>query len=168
MGGTGVHNPADLTAVNVSLAAIAVTQAVILAVVQDTNADLEVVDGNVDAIRAMTDATAILTETGGTITTDGTEQNVYINNAPAGVYEPRWFNINFTNHTVTESVTIRTYYRNVAGGGWVQDDNEPIVGVPVNLLLSIKLKPNRYGTRVTIEKTAGTNRAYVWEVLYEV
>lgn len=30
-----------------------------------------------------------LTETGGTLTTDGTEQNMYINNAPAGVYSPK-------------------------------------------------------------------------------
>ncbi|KKL74946.1 hypothetical protein LCGC14_2059790, partial [marine sediment metagenome] len=99
---------------------------------------------------------------------DGTEQNVYINNAPAGVYKPLWFNINFTNHTVTEAVTIRVYYRTVDGGGWVQDDSQAFVGVPVNLLISVELKPNRFGCRVTVEKTAGTNRAYVWEVFYEV
>ncbi len=157
---SGVHNPADLGPTNAAIAALAVQNAAILVIVQDTNA-------NVDAVRAVTDAQGVIEETGGTLTTDGTEQNVYINNAPAGVYEPRWFNINFANHTVTEAVTIKVYYRNVDGGGWVQDDHQAFVGVPVNLLITVALKPNRFGTRVTVEKTAGTNRDYVWEVTYE-
>ncbi len=157
----GVHNPADLSG-------LIAGQTAILAAIADLDIDLEIVDANVDAVRAVTDAQGILEETGGTLTTDGTEQNVYINNAPAGVYEPRWFNINFANQTVTEAVTIRVYYRNVDGGGWVRDDRQPFVGVPINLLISVELKPNRFGTRVTIEKIEGTNRDYVWEVTYEV
>ncbi len=154
MSGEGLDNPYDDTAL---MAAVAV--------IDNEIADLQ---ADVDAIQAIVEAEAILEETGGTLTTDGTEQNVYINNAPGGIYEPRWFNINFTNHTVTEAVTIKTYYRNVDGGGWVQDDNQAFVGVPVNLKISVALKPNRFGCRVTAEKTAGTNRAYVWEVFYEV
>ncbi|KKM01518.1 hypothetical protein LCGC14_1793640 [marine sediment metagenome] len=154
MSGEGVHNPADLTAVEASLVVI--------------DNEIEALQEDVDAIQAIVEAEAILEETGGILTTDGTLQNVYINNAPGGVYEPRWFNINFTNQTVTETVVIRTYYRNVDGGAWVQDDSQAFVGVPVNLLISVELKPNRYGCRVTVEKTAGTNRTYVWEVFYEV
>ena len=154
MSGEGVQNPYD--------------DILLMAAIADLDADVVLLQADVDAIAALVEAEAILEETGGTLTTDGTEQNVYINNAPAGVYEPRWFNINFTNHTVTETVVIRTYYRNVAGGGWVRDDNEPVVGVPVNLLLSVQLNPTRFGVRITVEKTAGTNRAYVWEVFYEV
>ncbi len=157
----GIHNPYDDTALVASIVTLQ-------AAVDDLDADVVLLQADVDAIAALVEAEAILEETGGTLTTDGTEQNVYINNAPAGVYKPLWFNINFTNHTVTESVTIRTYYRNVAGGAWVRDDNEPIVGVPVNLLLSVLLKPTRFGVRVTVEKTAGTNRAYNWQVFYEV
>ncbi len=160
-GGDGVSNPYDDTAL---LAILVIIDALIDGLIIDV-ADLQ---ADVDAIAALVEAEAILEETGGELTTDGTEQNVYINNAPAGVYKPLWFNINFTNHTVTETVVIRTYYRNVAAGGWVRDDNEPVVGVPVNLLLSVLLKPTRFGIRVTVEKTAGTNRAYVWEVFYEV
>ena len=150
----GVHNPADLTVLEAAVVVI--------------DDEIEVLQADVDAIEAIVEAEAILEETGGTITTDGTEQNVYINNAPGGIYVPRWFNINFANHTVTEAVTIRVYYRNVDGGGWVQDDSQGFVGVPVNLLISVQLKPARYGCRVTVEKTAGTNRAYVWEIFYEV
>jgi len=139
-----------------------------MAAVAVIDGEIEALQEDVDAIEAIAEAEAILEETGGTLTTDGTEQNVYINNAPEGVYEPRWFNINFTNHTVTETVVLRTYYRNVDGGGSIQDDSETFAGVPVNLLLWVQLKPTRYGVRVTVEKTAGTNRAYVWEVFYEV
>ena len=157
----GIHNPYDDTAL---VASIVVLQAA----VDDLDADVVLLQADVDAIQAIVEAEAILEETGGTLTTDGTEQNVYINNAPGGVYEPRWFNINFANHTITEAVTIKVYYRNVDGGAWVQDDSQAFVGVPVNLLISVELKPNRFGCRVTAEKTAGTNRAYVWEVFYEV
>ncbi len=154
MGGEGVQNPYDDTDLVASIVVI--------------DNEIEALQEDVDAIEAIVSAEAILEETGGTLTTDGTEQNVYINNAPGGIYEPRWFNLNFTNQTVTETLVIRTYYRTEDGGGWIRDDNATFIGVPTNLLVTVALKPNRYGCRVTIEKTAGTNRAYVWEVFYEV
>ncbi|GAG58552.1 unnamed protein product [marine sediment metagenome] len=161
MSGEGVCNPLDETQL---LANIATLQAA----VDDLDADVVLLQADVDAIEALVAAEGILEETGGELTTDGNEQNVYINNAPAGVYVPTWFNLNFTNHTATETVVIRTYYRTAPGGAWVRDDNEPVVGIPVNLLVWVKLKEARYGIRVTIEKTVGTNRAYVWQVFYEV
>ncbi len=154
MSGEGVSNPYDDTALVASIVVI--------------DNEIEAIQEDVDAIEALMSAEAVMEETGGTLTTDGTEQNVYINNAPGGIYEPRWFNLNFTNQTVTETVVIKTYYRTATGGGWVQDDNATFIGVPVNLLVTVALKPSRYGCRVTIEKTGGTNRAYVWEVFYEV
>ncbi len=150
----GVHNPYDDTDLVASIVVI--------------DNEIEALQEDVDAIESLVAAEAVLEETGGTITSDGTEQNVYINNAPGGVYEPRWFNLNFTNQTATETLVIRTYYRTAVGGGWIRDDNATFIGVPTNLLVTVALKPDRYGCRVTIEKTAGTNRAYVWEVFYEV
>ena len=154
MTGSGIHNVYDDTAL---LADVAAVQATVDAVEED-----------VHAIQAITEAEAILEETGGTITTDGTAHNVYINNAPAGVYEPRRLIIDFANQTVTESIRILVYYRIAPGGPWVIDDRETIVGVPVSAGIAVDLKPTRYGVRVTIEKTAGTNRDYDWEVFYEV
>ena len=121
----------------------------------------------VNAIREITDVTPVLTETGGTLTTDGTEQNVYINNAPAGVYRPICVKIDFTNHTATETVVLRTYYRIAEGGGWLQDDGVTYIGVPTVALINVELLPTRFGIRVTLEKTAGTNRDYLWEAFYE-
>lgn len=126
------------------------------------------VDTVVDAIRTTTDALEVLTETGGTLTTDGTEQNVYVNNAPDGVYVPEYVGIDFTNHTATETVVIRQYRRFKSGGDWIKiDESLPITDLPDPAGIDIELKPNRYGIKVTMEKTAGTNRAYDWEVFYK-
>ena len=167
---SGISNPADLTATTASLTAIAVTQAVILAVVQDTNADLVIVDGNVDTILATTNALPVLTETVGSATTTviNTEYNLYINNAPVGVYEPISCNIWFLNHTATETVVIRTYYRVAAAGVMVLQDELTYAGVVDPALLNIALEANRYGVQVTIERTAGTARAYPWEACFKI
>ena len=161
MGGDGVQNVYDDTALVANVAAVQ-------AAVDDLDADVVLLQADVDAIAALVEAEAILEETGGELTTDGTEQNVYINNTPAGVYAPKRLIIDFANQTVTGTIRILTYYRIAPTGPWVIDDRETIVGVPVSAGISIQLHETRYGVRVTVEKTAGTNRAYDWTVFYEV
>ena len=131
-------------------------------------ANLAVVDAIADAIKAKTDAMGILTQTGGTVTTDGNEQNVYISNAPSGNFEPISVKINVTAHTATETITIKEYYRNASGGAWLEHDAKQYVGTIAEDEITVKLDPNRYGVKVTIKKDAGTNRAYVWEAMYKV
>lgn len=123
---------------------------------------------DVDAIRAVTDALPVLNETGGTVTADGTEQDVYINNAPAGIFRPICVKIDFTNHTAAETVVLRVYYRINPAGGMILQDAVIYAGIPTVALINIDLEPNRYGVRVSLEKTAGTNRAYDWEAFAEV
>ena len=107
-----------------------------------------------------------LTETGGTLTTDGTEQNVYINNAPSGVYSPKDIFLDFTAHTAAETVVVREYYRIKSGGNFIMMDEVTFVGVQDPLLIHVEMENNRYGMKVTMEKTVGTNRAYDYEVFY--
>jgi len=109
-----------------------------------------------------------LTETGGTITTDGSEQNVYIHDAPAGVFTPRLVHIDFTNQTAAETVIIREYYRIKSGGALIKSDETSFAGVQDPLLKAITLSDNRFGIKVTIEKTAGNNRAYDFEAIYKI
>jgi len=154
MSGEGLQNPYDDTAL---LASIAIIDAIVDAILEDT-----------DAIRETTDAEPVLEETGGTLTTDGTEQDLYINTAPAGIFRPVCVKIDFTNHTAGETVVLRTYYRIAPGGALIEQDAVTYAGVQDPLLINIDLEPNRYGISVTIEKTIGTNRAYDWESLYEV
>lgn len=120
-------------------------------------------------------AILMTTETGGTIQTDGTEQNVYINNAPAGVYEPRKVKIDFSvfvrgaeNHgsQATETIVVRTYYRIYPGGNLILQDEQPFAGVQDPPLKKIDLDENRYGIQVTMQRIAGNARYYDWEVIY--
>ena len=149
-----IHNPYDDTAL---LALIAIIDGIVDEILEDTN-----------AIREVTDSEAILTETSGSITTDGTEQNVYINLAPAGIHRPICFKIDMTNQTAAETVVLRTYYQIAPGGALVLQDTVTYAGVVSPELINIDLEPNRYGIAVTIQNTAiGTHRAYDWEVFYE-
>jgi len=109
-----------------------------------------------------------LTETGGTITTDGNEQTVYINNAPDGIYLPVGIFFDFTNQTGAETVDIRTYYRLSSGGDLIELTETSYAGVQDPLLVYIPLYANRYGIKVTIEKTGGANKAYIWEAVYKI
>jgi len=110
----------------------------------------------------------VLTETGGTVTTDGAEQNLYINNAPAGVYSPRLIQLDFTNQTAAETVVVREYYRIKSGGNLIMIGETTYAGVQDPLLKSISLKDNRFGVQVTIQKTAGGAKAYDYEAVYKV
>lgn len=103
-----------------------------------------------------------LTETGGTLTTDGTEQDIFISNSPLGVFHPLKVMVDFTAQTDPETVVIRTYYRIKDGGSLIKKDEVTYAGVQDPELINIELEPNRFGIQVTIEKTAGTNRAYDW------
>ncbi len=154
MSGEGVHNTYDDTALLVLLDLL--------------QADIDLIEIDVNSILAKTNAIAVLEEIAGSLTTDGTEQTLYVNNAPAGIFIPICLKLNCTNQTATETIVLRTYYRIENGGNLIEQDTVTYVGVISPELLNIDLEPNRYGIHVTIEKTAGTNRAYDWEVFYEV
>lgn len=119
-------------------------------------------------LTTLNDSVLTLTETGGTVTTDGTEQNVYINNAPAGIYSPKIVQIEFTNQTAAETVVIKEYYRIKSGGAYVKLDEVTFTGVQDPLLINVELEPNRYGIKITIEKTGGANKDYDWEAVYAI
>lgn len=120
----------------------------------------------VEAIFDLVNAILITSETGGTVTTDGTEQDIYINNAPAGVYEPLKVMIDFSNQTQAETVIIRTYYRIVNGGALVLKDELEFSEEQDPPLKNVELEPNRFGIRVSIQRIAGAAIAYPWEVLF--
>jgi len=120
------------------------------------------------AIANLENSVLVLTETGATLTTDGTEQNVYINNAPTGIYAPKKINIDFTNQTATETVVIKEYYRIKTGGNFILHDEVSFAGLQDPQLISVDLNENRYGIKVTIEKTAGVNKDYDYEAVYAI
>ena len=120
-----------------------------------------------DATFDLANAILVLTETGGTITTDGTEQDVYINDAPAGEFEPRKVVIDLSDLAGGETAIVRTYYR-IKSGGDLKLKGAPVnfAGVQAEPLKNIELEPNRFGISVTIEGSAGV--VCDWEVHYRV
>ena len=116
----------------------------------------------------LADSILELTETGDTITTDGTEQDLYINNAPAGLYQPLIILVDFTNHTAGETIEIKEYYRIILGGALRLFRTTIYAGAVVPPLISQELLANRFGIQVTIELTAGANRDYDWQVIYKI
>jgi hypothetical protein len=108
----------------------------------------------------------VTTETGGTLATTGAVQNVYLNNAPTGVFEPLCVKIDLTNLVGGEVVVIRSSYRIAAGGNLILQDTVTFTGVQAVPLKQIELQPNRFGVQVTLERTAGAARNHDWEVVY--
>ena len=131
----------------------------------DNPATIADIENDVTVIKAVA-GQAQLYETGDTITTTGAVQTLWVSETPSGLFIPAYLLIDFTNQTVTETVDIVIYYRITSGGGYIAFDSDPITAVQSHLGKVIEFLPNRYGIKVTIEKTAGTNRAYIWEVWY--
>ena len=136
----------------------------------DLDADVVLLQSDVTDILAVTSALPTLSETGGTVTTDGTEQDVYINAVPLGVFNPICVKIDFTNQTAGETVVIRQYAQ--VNPALIPDlilqDEITYVGLVSPELISIDLEPNRFGVSVTIERTGGVARDYRWQVFYEI
>lgn len=117
------------------------------------------------AIFDMLNSILTLNETGGIVTTTGpgTEDNVYVNDAPAGVFRPLVVTLDTSDLAGGETVTVRTRYR-IRAGGVARLKGAPVIfaGVQAEPMKDIELAPNRFGVIVTIEGTAGVN--YDWEV----
>ena len=121
---------------------------------------IAVITATFDLVNAM----LVFAETGGTVTATGlgTEDNTYINDAPAGEFEPRTVVINLSDLDVAEVAIARTYYR-INDVGDMELKGEAIFnGVQSYPLKDIELEPNRFGVAVTIEATVGV--VIVWEV----
>lgn len=103
-----------------------------------------------------------LTETGGTITTDGTVQDIWISETPMGVFFPRKFQIDLTNMAVADSIRLSLNYRINPTGAKKKKDDQVYTGVQDPLLINIELEPNRYGIQITIERLAGADQSYDW------
>jgi len=123
-------------------------------------------------IQEAIDAMFTLAETGGTLTADGTEQNVVIANAPSAVFMPLTIKIDLDNMAGGDTTVIKIYDRIKSGGTLQQVDYQSYTGADGGLadgskVIYISLKENRFGFKVTLQQTAGTNRDYDWEYLYE-
>jgi len=128
--------------------------------------ELNVLSTLIRAIFDIVNASLVTTETGGTLTTDGNEQDLYINNAPAGVFEPLLLQLDCTNMQAGDTIVIRVYYRIIPGGNLIKKDETSFSDAQDPPLKNVAIEPNRYGIQVTIQRTVGGDRAYDWEAIY--
>lgn len=127
----------------------------------------------IEQVQAQTNALLVLSSTGGTLAADGTEQTLYIDNEPLGCTLGRKLYIDLDNMTQGDTTVIRIYYRLSDGGGLQLLDFNSYAGADGGLangvkLIAVDLGPYRHGIQITLEQTAGVNRAYPFEFFAEV
>lgn len=123
-----------------------------------------------EAIYDIVNAMLQTSETGGTVTTNGAEQNLYVNNAPAGAYKPLILRLDCTGMLAGDAITVKTYSRVKSTGGLIQDGEFDFIGAQSPPQKLIRLDANRHGIRTTIRRTAvesATDKAYDWAVLMD-
>ena len=121
----------------------------------------------------LANADLTLSEVSGTITATGAEQTLYIDSAPFGVFWPRTLVVDLDLMQGGDTTEFRVYYQIEAGGGLQLETYATYTGADGGLansckLISVALHPNRYGIQITLDQSAGVNRAYDWEVFLEV
>lgn len=127
----------------------------------------------VDEAYDLVNAELTLQETGGTITTTGAEQNLYVNNTPMGTFRPVCLFVDLDEMLQGDTTVFRVYHRLSAGTGMQLFDFQQYAGADGGLANGIKLivfdlYPTRFGIQVTIQRTVAGDRDYVWEVFEEV
>lgn len=99
----------------------------------------------------------------GSLTADGAEQNVVLDETVGNPSRYLEGFIDLTNMAGGDTVVIREYISVIAGPSYRKYAEETYSGVQALPLLFITTKPARYGLRVTLQQTAGTYKAYPYQ-----
>ena len=95
----------------------------------------------------------------GTLTADGTEQIVrdYTGTGRLHAY------IDLTAMLAGDTTVIRQFMKVKVAGAYIKYAEETYSGAQTLSLLHVIMKPGKNGVKVTLQQTAGVNRAYDWE-----
>ena len=123
-------------------------------------------------VREIVDAELTLQSTHGTITSTAAEQNVYINDAPLGSYKCLHLFVDLDLMEGGDTIEFRTRYRIEPAGALQLQEYQTYTGADGGLanskkLIAIDLYPCRFGVQVTLQRTAGADREYDWQVFVE-
>ena len=104
-------------------------------------------------------------ESKGTFTADGTEQTI---REIARIGKVQGY-IDFTNMASGDSVTIRSYVKIKSGGSYILQGQRALsdAQATAKLMHIFEFPTPQYGFKITLEQTAGTNRAYDWMIFME-
>lgn len=134
------------------------------------SANVDVVLGEV---QTQINALLVLSSTGGTVTANGQEQTLYIDDEPLGCWEPLVLWVDLDNMQAGDTTNIRAYHRLRDGGALELWDYNSYTGADGGLTngrtaIKVDLGPNRHGFQVTLEQSAGVNRDYDWELFSRI
>ena len=123
-------------------------------------------------VREIVDADLILQSAHGTITSTAGALVIYINDTPLGSYKCLHLFIDLDLMQGGDTIEFRTYYRIAPAGGLQLQDYQTYTGADGGLanskkLIAIDLYPCRFGAQVTLQRTAGVDRAYDWQIFVE-
>jgi hypothetical protein len=99
----------------------------------------------------------------GTLTADGTEQNVVLDEITGNPTRYLEGYIDLSNMESGDAVVIREYMKIKSDGGYVKYAEETYSGVQSIPLLYIITKPGRYGIKITLQQTSGTYRNFPYQ-----
>ena len=94
---------------------------------------------------------------------DGTEQIVYERSTNTYPFVFLEGTIDLSNLAAGDTVVIRKYIRNTAGGTLRTSERGIYTGAQEETMLRIHDNTSQYGIRITLQQTAGVNRTYICE-----
>jgi hypothetical protein len=133
------------------------------------------IDGNVTSRAAAADYTSsraakmdkiqdFLEEAFGTLTADGSEQTV--KEIITTVNKLHAF-IDLTNLAGGDTIVVRQFMKIKTAGTYIKYAEETYSGAQSLPMLYIQTKPAKYGIKITLQQTGGTNRTYDWQSFQE-
>jgi len=130
-------------------------------------------ESTVDQILADANGALTTQATGGSLTADGSEQNLYYDNEPLGVFCPIALILDMDNMEAGDTIVCKVYHRLSDAGGLKLKKYKTWTGADGGLtdgekLDTVEMYPSRHGFRVTLEQTGGVNRIYPWELFLGV
>lgn len=108
-----------------------------------------------------------LNRIGDSVTTDGTEQTLWIVDSPTFPFKPNKFIIDLTDMDTDDDITVKIYYRLKSGGNYILHTSQAYADGQDVDLKSFDLLPNTYGVKITITEDAGAHNTFDYEVYFE-
>jgi hypothetical protein len=99
----------------------------------------------------------------GTVTMDGTEKTVVLDEITGNPSRYLEGYIDLSPMASGDSITIRQYLKIASGGSYVKYAEETYTGAQSLPLLYILSKSGRYGIKLTAQQTAGTYRTFTYQ-----
>ncbi|MEM2607369.1 MAG: hypothetical protein QXH97_00350 [Candidatus Bathyarchaeia archaeon] len=114
-------------------------------------------------IDRLADVEAFDTPIEGSLTADGTEQNLILDEISGNPQRHIEGYVDLSALASGDTIVIRQYMKIAATGDYVKYAEETYSGAQTLPLLHIITKPARYGLKLTLQQTAGTYRSFAYQ-----